>query len=61
MRANFKLVLVVSVPVHGETLEEGIAKARTLQVHRILKFKPDVEHLDGSIELLSVDSEEWIE
>lgn len=58
MRANLKLILIVSVPVSGEKLEDAIFNARKLTTDNILKFKHDVEYMDGSIAVLGADSEE---
>lgn len=61
MRANVKLVLMLSIPVAGKTLAEAAAAASDLKVSALVKFKPEVEHSDGSIIVTSVDTGEWIE
>lgn len=60
MRANVKIVLMVSVPIKGETLEEGIASARQLKItNHIINFKHGVDYNDGKMVVTGVDTGEW--
>lgn len=60
MRANVKIILMVSVPVKGETLEEAVTSARQLKItNHIIGFKHGVEYNDGKIIVTGVDSGEW--
>jgi hypothetical protein len=62
MRANVKIILMVSVPVRGETLEEGIASARQVKITKdIINFKQGVEYNDGKMIVTGVDTGEWTE
>lgn len=61
MTANIKIILCVSVPVASENLEEGLARAKTLKVENILKFKPHVSHNDSKVTVTGVDTGEWTE
>lgn len=61
MRANVKLTLMVSVPLHSGTLEEAVAEAKLLKERNVLKFKPNVSYEDGNIQVVGVDSGEWLD
>lgn len=61
MQANIKIVLCVSVPVAGENLEEGLARAKNVKINDIIKFKPHVSHNDSKITVTGIDTGEWTE
>lgn len=59
MTANIKIILCVSVPVAGDNLEEGLARAKNVKLEHILKFKPHVSHNDSKMYVTGVDTGEW--